>query len=205
VISLGMKNIGVVLLAAGTSSRMGDRHKLSLPLADGRSVLEHSVAQAAKWQPRQLVVVMRPCIEELLARISTSGVEVAINEDYELGLASSLRVGISALRGEVTAMLVLLGDQPFISDHIVAGIVGAYEKEGKPVTIPFYGEVSGPPTLFGREMFPELLALSGDEGGRRVVRTDPARVARVVFPTEDMPPDIDTPEDYERYMNRAAP
>jgi molybdenum cofactor cytidylyltransferase len=83
--------------------------------------------------------------------------------------------------------------------------VGAYEKEGKPVTIPVYGEVSGPPTLFGREMFPELLALSGDEGGRKVVRTDPARVARVVIPTEDMPPDIDTPEDYERYMNRAAP
>jgi molybdenum cofactor cytidylyltransferase len=56
--------------------------------------------------------------------------------------------------------------------------------------------------LFRREVFPELLALTGDEGGRQVVRKDPARVARVLLPAEAAPPDLDTPEDYERYLER---
>jgi len=197
-------NIAAALLAAGASTRMEGRHKLRLPLHDGRMVFEYSLAQAASWQPVQLVVVVQPGMEDLqsAAALSPADVDIVVNEAYLSGMSSSLRAGISALRPNVEAVLVLLGDQPFVEQGVISSLVETFLREGKPIAIPVYGEVPGPPTLFRRDIFPELLALTGDEGGRQVVRKDPSRVARVPFPTDMMPPDLDTLEDYERMMRK---
>lgn len=201
-LSLRAHNIAAVLLAAGTSSRMGGRHKLRLPLGDGRTVFEHALEQALSWVPAQLIVVLQPGSEDLIACATSTGAGVVTNGDYASGMSTSLKAGILALRPDVDAALILLGDEPFVERSIIETLVGAYEREGKPITIPVYGDIPGPPTLFSRSVFPELLALTGDEGGRQVVRKDPGRVARVVLPAESAPPDLDTPEDYERYLRR---
>ena len=201
-VSLKKHRIAVVVLAAGLSSRMGGQHKLRLPLRDGRTVLEHAVDRAASWQPAQLVVVLQPEATDLAEALAGLPVQVVANPDYASGMSSSLRVAVSALSEQVAAVLVLLGDQPSIDGAIIASLLQAYEEEGRDITIPVYGDVAGPPTLFTRAVFPELVALSGDEGGRQVVRKDPSRVSRVALPAHSMPPDIDTVEDYARYMKQ---
>lgn len=181
---------------------MGGRHKLRLPLDDGRTVLEHALDQTKSWAPAHIVVVLQPGSDDLVAAVSSIGADAVINEDFASGMSTSLKAGISALRPGVAAALILLGDQPFVNPAIIEALVEAFESEGKPVTIPVYGDVLGPPTLFHRSVFPELLTLTGDEGGRQVVRKDPGRVARVLLPADGAPPDLDTPEDYERYLQR---
>jgi molybdenum cofactor cytidylyltransferase len=182
---------------------MGGRHKLRLPLGDGRSVFEHALEQANSWAPAQMVVVLQPASDDLLAAVTSLGANPVVNKDYASGMSTSLRAGISALRPDIDAALILLGDEPFVERSIIEALVEAYEREDKPVTIPVYGDVPGPPTLFRRSVFPELLALTGDEGGRQVVRKDPSRVARVLLSTGTAPPDLDTREDYERYLRHS--
>jgi molybdenum cofactor cytidylyltransferase len=201
-IDLDSESIAVVVLAAGASSRMGEQHKLRLPLGDGRTVLEHTCAGAARWHPAQLVVVTQPGMDLSGDTLNRVRVEVVPNPEYMNGMSTSLHIGVAALDPSVEAVLVLLGDQPDIADSIIAALLAAYKGEGKAVTTPVYGKVPGPPILFKREVFSELMATTGDEGGRSVVRRDPSRVARVMLPAEAMPPDIDTPEDYNRYLAR---
>ena len=203
-IDLTAAGIAVVILAAGTSTRMAGKHKLTLPLHDGRTVLEHTVEQAAGWHPAQLVVVMQPDISGLPASVAGPPVEVVPNPDYSGGMSTSLRLGVASLRQDVEAALILLGDQPLVEGAIIEALVEAYNRDAKAITIPVYGDIPGPPTLFRREVFPELLASTGDEGGRPVVRRDPRRVARVVLPGGAMPPDIDTPEDYNQYLSKVS-
>lgn len=181
---------------------MGGQHKLRLPLGDGRTVLEHALEQAMSWAPAHMVVVLQPGSDDLLAAVASVGADAVINEDYASGMSTSLKAGISALHPDVEATLILLGDEPFVTPVIIESLVEAFEREGKPVTIPVYGDIPGPPTLFRRSVFPELLELTGDEGGRQVVRKDPGRVTRVLLPGDAAPPDLDTPEDYERYLRR---
>ena len=73
------------------------------------------------------------------------------------------------------------------------------------ITIPTYGGVPGPPTLFSRAAFAALARLTGDEGGRSLIAEHPAWVTRVPLPFEALPVDIDTPEDYRAYLAREAP
>jgi molybdenum cofactor cytidylyltransferase len=119
------------------------------------------------------------------------------NPQWIEGMGTSLAAGIAALGPGVQGALVLLGDSPDVDPAIVAALVAAYQTSGQPIAMPFYGDEPGPPTLFARSMFPDLLRLQGDTGGRLIVRNYPDHVARVDFPASARPPDIDTPEDYQ--------
>ncbi len=199
---LRMSDLGItaVVLAAGASSRMGAQHKLRLPLTDGRSVLMHAVSQALAYDPARCIVVLRPGMDDLRQALADQQVDITLNQDYASGMSSSLRLGIGALGEGAEAAMILLGDQPYISHKVIRQLASAFAREGRAITIPVYGGTPGPPAIFRREVFPELLALTGDEGGRSVIRRDPTRVARVPLARHLMPIDIDTPEDYERVL-----
>jgi molybdenum cofactor cytidylyltransferase len=194
------KGIGVIVLAAGRGSRMGATPKLLLPLQDGRPIIRHAVSNVLEWNPSQVVVVVRPdlpAIEEALVDLPVTCVP---NPRYQEGMATSLAVGIGALSSPVDAALVALGDEPYVAEHIVMRLVAAYMSERKPITIPQYGEQAGPPTLFARSIFPELLMLEGDIGGRQLLSKYPELVCLVPFNQEDRPRDVDTPGDYRALL-----
>lgn len=179
---------------------MGAMPKLLLPLQDGRPIIRYAVGNALEWNPSEVVVVVRPdlpAIEEALADLPVMCVP---NHRYEEGMTTSLAVGIGALSGRIDAALVVLGDEPYVAEHIVMRLVAAYMSERKAITIPQYGEQVGPPTLFARIIFPELLALSGDIGGRQLLAKYPDLVCLVPFNQEDRPRDVDTPEDYRALL-----
>ena len=122
------------------------------------------------------------------------------NPSPQLNLAAA---GIAALGPAPAAALVVLGDSPGVDPALPAALVAAHQATGKPIAVPFYGDDPGPPTLFGRAIFPELLTLRGDTGGRLIVRHYPDHVARVPLPASARPPDIDTPEDYQAALHGA--
>jgi molybdenum cofactor cytidylyltransferase len=164
-----------VILAAGSSSRMGGgRHKLLLPL-DGRPVLAHVIEAALASQARPIVVVLGHQAEkvraEMAAYFERPGIIVVENRDYLQGMSTSMRAGLGVLIGEgkVHSALIMLGDQPLITARVIDTLIDTARTGRKRIVAPLYGGKRGGPTLFGASFFGELMEISGDEGGRKVL------------------------------------
>ena len=191
--------IAGVVLAAGLSRRMG-RSKLLLDLG-GRPVIRRVVEGVAGWGVDDLVVVVPPDHADLAAALTGIRHRLAVNPAPESGQAGSVVAGIAALGPAVRAALIALGDQPVVPRAVPLALITAYKATAKAIVAPRYRDGRGNPVLFDASVFPELLGLTGDAGARAVIDADPARVALVSFDLP-MPPDIDTPEDYETLRGR---
>jgi molybdenum cofactor cytidylyltransferase len=194
------QSVSGLILAAGASSRMGQPKQLldwgGRPLV--RAAAE--VALAAHLGP--VLVVVGSAREAVVAALDGLPLRIVANLEYAAGQSTSLRTGIAALGPEVAAVVVLLGDQPFVTAAIVERLTAEWRASAAPIVAPLYAGQRGNPVLFARAVFPELLAVQGDQGARAVLSADQSRVRLVPF--DDLHPlaDIDTPEDYQRLLSR---
>lgn len=169
--------------------------KLLLPL-HGRPIVRWSV-EALRAHVDDLVVVTGGGGDAVRAALDGLAIRFAENPRPENGQGTSIAAGVAALHPGVEAVIIALGDQPRTSPHVVPALLAAWRRSGKPIVAPVYRGVQGTPVLFAAEVFPELRALTGDAGARGVVAARSERVERVAFDAE-MPPDVDTPEDFAR-------
>jgi molybdenum cofactor cytidylyltransferase len=186
--------ISVLLLAAGSSRRMG-QPKLLLELG-GRPLVRRAVEQAQAAGVDEVIVVVGPNRSEIERALEGATVRLVDNPDHLTGMASSLRAGLRALGPDVEAIVVLLGDQPFQGSEVIPRLIEAFRSSGKPIVAPLYAGRRGNPVLFDRSVFPELERQTGDQGGREVIAVDPARVASVEFASDEAQRDLDTWDDY---------
>jgi molybdenum cofactor cytidylyltransferase len=191
--------VGAVVLAAGSSTRMG-RNKLLLPWS-GETVIQRTVRAALEAGLDPVVVVLGHEAERVRLELSDLPCTPVVNPDHAQGQGSSLRVGVAEAAIRCGAVVVLLADMPFVTASMVAAAVERYRATGAPVVVSQYGEIEAPPTLFDRALFPELLALSGDGGARQVAHRHAAEAASVAWPPEALG-DLDVPEDYHRLRAR---
>jgi molybdenum cofactor cytidylyltransferase len=191
-----VSDCAAVILAAGNASRMGQPKQLldwgGRPLV--RLVAE--VALAAHLLPT--TVVVGAARREVAAALAGLPLHIVENPNYLEGQSTSLRAGVAALPPGVGAALVLLGDQPFVSATIVERLVAEWRHSQAAIVAPVYAGQRGNPVLFTRAIFPELLAVRGDQGARAVLAADPSRVRLVPFDDDRPLADVDTPEDYEK-------
>jgi molybdenum cofactor cytidylyltransferase len=194
--------IAAVVLAAGLSRRMGQA-KLLLPV-DGRPIVRHAVegVRAAGLDP--VLVVTGPDPAPIEAALAGLGVRIVVNPAPEAGQAGSVRAGVAALPAAADAVLIALGDQPAVAPGIIPALLAAHRAGGRPIVAPRYQDGPGNPVLFDRAIFPELLALEGDRGARPVIAREPGRVEWVALDLP-MPPDVDTPADYEKIRSALRP
>jgi len=192
--------VAALVLAAGASSRMG-RPKQLLDWG-GRPLVRAAaeVALAARLSP--LLVVVGGAQAEVPAALAGLPLRMVANPEYAAGKSTSLRAGIAALDNAADAAVVLLGDQPFVTAAIVERIVAEWQSSGAAIVAPTYAGQRGNPVLFARAVFPELLAIHGDQGARGVLAADHSRIRLVVFDDPRPLADIDTPEDYERLLSK---
>jgi molybdenum cofactor cytidylyltransferase len=171
--------------------------KLLLPL-DGKPILRWSVE---RLQPHvdALMVVTPPDDEAIREALRGVDVRFVVNVRPEDGQSTSIAVGAWALPGSADAVVVALGDQPRVPDGLVRDLLSTFRRSGKPIAAPVFRGVQGTPVVFAQAVFDELRRLDGDAGARAVVRKDPSRVATLAVDA-DMPPDVDTPEDYARLV-----
>jgi molybdenum cofactor cytidylyltransferase len=187
--------IAGVVLAAGLSRRMG-RAKMLMPV-DGRAIVRHAVESVLAGGVDSVWVVTGPDVEPVEAALAGLAVQIVVNPAPEEGQASSLRAGIAALPASVDAVLIALGDQPALAPSIIPALLAARRTSPKLIVAPRYRDGQGNPVVFKREIFPELLRLTGDQGARPIIQKEPARVEWVELDLP-MPPDVDTPADYEK-------
>ncbi len=192
-----MRAVGLVILAAGASTRLG-RPKQLLPYR-GRTLLRHAAQVALDSVCRPVVVVLGAWAEQLEPEVRGLPVHVAHNPHWEDGMGASLRAGLRALEATISgveAAVVLLCDQPFVSARTIDALVEARHATGRPIIASEYGGALGVPCLFDRALFGELAALQGAEGAKRVIKGHEDDVVGIPFPAGAI--DIDTPADYEQ-------
>ena len=188
--------MGIVLLAAGASARLGTAKQL---LAfDGKTLLQHSLDVALDSNNHPVVVVLGSGADQIKKKLDAGTANVVINDAWQEGMASSLRLGVQSLLEidpQAEALILMVCDQPFVNAPLLENLVRAQRETGKPIVTCSYGATFGPPTLFSKSLFPELLQLKGDTGARSVIRQHIHEVEVISFPDGNL--DIDTENDYQ--------
>ena len=190
------EHISIVILAAGGSERFG-RPKQLEPLR-GRPLVQHAINAAAASGAGEVVVVLGASADDVEAAITLpAGARVVVNLLHAQGQSTSLQAGLRALDDPVAAAVILLGDQPGIAPETIRRVVDAWRDRKPAIVQARYHGLPGHPVLFAREVWPQLLAVTGDRGARDVLTADARRIAWVDVES-DPPPDIDTPRDLMR-------
>ena len=188
--------IGIILLAAGGSTRMG-RPKQLLPYR-GSTLLRHAVDTAIATGFAPIVVVLGAEAERCRAEIAGLSVHAVVNPEWERGMGTSLRVGVGVLRREapgVAAVLIMLHDQPMITAAKLCEMAARWTPASCAVASTYAGTL-GVPALLARELFDELSVLDGNQGARRILEAHRSRLVSVAMP--EALHDMDTPADYDR-------
>jgi molybdenum cofactor cytidylyltransferase len=191
------RQVGIIVLAAGGSTKLG--HPKQLVQYEGRSLVRRSVEIALAVDAASVIVVLGSNAQAIATEINDLPIEIVGNDAWSAGISSSLKAGLTKLVEfcpATEATLIMLSDQPFITEKTIRSLVDTYCSSDRPIVAAEYDGVLGVPALFDRSIFDELMSLEGDAGARVVIRRDPNRVAAV--PTPEAAFDVDTPSDHDQ-------
>jgi molybdenum cofactor cytidylyltransferase len=186
-----MPAVGLILLAAGESRRLGSPKQL-LPYRR-RTLLRHATEVALGSTCRPVVVVLGAQPDRMREELAGVDVVTIVNDGWEQGVGTSIAAGIRALDPDasIEAAVIMLCDQPEASSDLIDTLVATYRRDGRPIAASAYSGGGGVPALFDRTLFPELLTLR-ESGAKGIIAADPERVSLVPFPGGEH--DVDTPD-----------
>jgi molybdenum cofactor cytidylyltransferase len=194
--SLVDRGTAAVVLAAGRSSRMG-RSKPLLELG-GRTLLDRALDSLRSAGVRSIVVVLGDRAAAVRRGADLRGTTVIENTAYRDGMSTSLRVGVAALPADAERVLVVLGDQPFVSPETIRALATRAAQGDGSIFLPTFHGVWGNPVLFDVRLAPELDRLEGDVGCRGMFPHHPKEMREVEVDDPGILVDIDTPEELQR-------
>ena len=193
--NVGALRVDAVVLAAGLSRRTGRMNKLLAPV-DGVPMVAQVVHMALASRAARVVVVTGHESERVAAALDELPVQVVHNDEYESGLASSLRAGIDALEPGVDGALICLADMPSVDRRVMDALVEAFDPPGRSICVPTCDGERGNPVLWGSGFFKRIRTLSGDEGARQLLSEFADQVVEVPLDDQGILQDFDTPEDF---------
>ena len=164
----------------------------------GKTLLTHVVAEVLAADLRPVVVVTGAFHIKVGDSLRGQSVEIIFNPAWETGMASGIVAGLSkmlSLHLDAEAVIIAVCDQPFISSALFLRLVSTRDASGKGIIACAYADSVGTPVLFGRSYFERLLALSGSEGAKKLLKQYPDDLATISFPDGQI--DIDTSEDVQ--------
>ena len=188
-----MKVAGI-LLAAGGSTRLGSPKQLLV--YEGRTLLRRAAETLLAAGCRPVVVVLGAGAGKLTPELAGLDVSTVVNADWERGMGSSIRVGMTALSPgpQTDAVLLTLCDQPLIGPSALKHLLDA-SHDAHSIAAADYNGTLGVPAVFGREYFAGLVALPDAAGAKSLLQRHAGRAATVPMP--EAATDIDTREQYE--------
>lgn len=195
--------IGLIILAAGASSRMG-KPKQSLEFK-GETLLQRAVQTALKSACRPIVVVLGSQIDILKNEIKDFDVQIAENAGWKRGMSSSIKTGLNRIleiNNQISGVVIMVCDQPFVSAELIKQIVEKYRKTNSLIVASEYSATLGVPALFGSQIFSRLLELENSGGAKEIIKQFQNKTIAVPFEKGNF--DIDTPEDYVKLCSRKS-
>jgi molybdenum cofactor cytidylyltransferase len=186
--------ISAILLAAGESNRMGQPKQL-MPF-DQSTIVERTIDNLLNSAVSETIVVLGYREQDVRKTIADQPVKIAINPDYQQGMSASVIAGLKQVDKRAQAVLIALGDQPFVDSQTINTLVEAFIANNRGIIIPVYQGRRGNPVIFAIKYKDELWNLKGDIGGREIINHHPDDVLEVAVNCEGVLLDIDTAENY---------
>src|SRR5476649_101516 len=192
---------GLIILAAGASSRLG-QPKQNL-LFKNQTLLQRAIETGLASACGPVIVVLG-ANADVIEPISLVNVKVLYNNEWNEGMASSIRIAVNEIIKDraVTSIIIMLCDQTFVTAALIDTMLQKQMETGKPIIACSYNNTIGVPTLFNRSLFEELLLLKGHDGAKKILQTHQHDVITVPFEPGSI--DIDTKEDYRRLLKSGS-
>ena len=189
-------NCAIVILAAGTSARLGSPKQLLS--YKGQNLLRNTVDVALETGCQSVFVVLGANIELLRKELKDKPVIIVENAGWQEGMASSIRCALGNIMSTILrpdSVIFMVCDQPYVSSFLLLSLIEKRLETGLPIVASRYEDKLGTPSLFHKSYFSALMELKGDKGARKLISDNPENVAAVNFPEGIT--DIDTVSDYE--------
>lgn len=187
--------IGAIIMASGFSTRMG-KNKLLLPL-NGKTVIEHIIDEVKKCPFSKIVLIAKD--EAVIDIGKHKNIKVVINKQAEIGQSESIKLGLQAL-SDLSGYAFFTGDQPLIDANTIKEIMKVFIHHENQIVIPRYKKRQGSPVIFPLELKNELLSLTGDVGGKAVIKKHLDIIEYVDINHDSFFWDIDTKEDFLKVL-----
>lgn len=199
-------NVGIVILAAGASSRMGVPKQLLH--VDGKSLIKRTAEMAMDTACFPVVVVLGANRDMVRKELERMPITVIDNPYWEKGMSSSIKMGLAGAYmtfKDLESIIFLTADMPFVSVKLIHKMVNKAEEVSEKINDTpdivacHYGGKMGIPVLFKRRVFNDLLGLTGDNGAKKIVLANKERTDTVDFPEGKI--DLDTIEEYRIFLS----
>ena len=194
-------NIGIILLAAGSSSRMGQNKLL---FKNGRAtLLENSLKSGINSKAKNVIVVLGSNKEENELITNQFQIKTALNINWGKGIGSSIKCGLRDLLNEnssLDAVIISVCDQPHLSSDIFDGLIETYKFIGKKIVAAAYANSIGVPVLYDKSLFGDLLKIPDEYGAKKYIIDKASEDIITTFPFPKGEVDIDTIEDLENIL-----
>ncbi|PQJ76318.1 nucleotidyltransferase family protein [Polaribacter glomeratus] len=195
-----MKNIAILVLAAGKSSRMDGIKQLEK--INNKTLLDITLEKLKSIFSDKIYCVLGANADKIKAEITSKNIQFIENQNYEKGLSSSIVSGIEYFNKEALnfdGIYILLADQPGIEIVYLESLLLLFQEHKDTIIASNYGNKLGVPAIFPKKYFPELLLIRGDKGAKEFLKERKSEVISPELSTNFF--DIDTKEDLELFKN----
>ncbi|SNT39466.1 molybdenum cofactor cytidylyltransferase [Ekhidna lutea] len=188
------ENIGLLVLAAGASSRLGQPKQLVK--FEDKPLLQHILDIGKEVNVNERVLVLGAKSELIQEVIIPGAFSIVHNYDWEKGMSTSIKVGLKSLQEKHTNLkhvIIMLSDQPYVTIEIINQLIASQDDTKPCITTCSYANQMGVPAIFSHHFFADLLKLTGDQGARKLIQQKLDHVRTIPFSKGVI--DIDTPDD----------
>lgn len=195
-----MKNIAILVLAAGKSSRMNSIKQLEK--INHKTLLELTLEKIQCIYASTLFCVVGANADKIKSETKTRNIQFIENTNFENGLSSSIVSGMKYFKNKkyhFDGVFILLADQPAIKISYLEDMLHLFEQKKDIIIASNYGQTLGVPAIFPKKYFADLLLIKGDKGAKEFINKKKNEVLFSTIPTDFL--DIDTKEDLQRYKN----
>lgn len=195
--------LSAILLAAGSSRRMGTENKLLLPW-QGEPIVAVTAKRLLAAGLKEIILVTGYQAADITAAVSHLPLQIVHNPLFEEGMTSSIQTGIRAAHGQ--GYMIALSDMVLLTTSEYQQIATAWETQYKTddhcIGIPIYQNQKGNPVIFPWALRQDILEHIEKEGCKAIVQRNPAHQFHIPMPTDHILQDIDRPEDYTRLSDK---
>ena len=195
-----MNNTGIIILAAGSSSRFGKVKQLLQ--FNNKTLIQHVIDEAINAGAEPVIVITGANAHEVSKGINNDEVEIVFNKDWKQGMASGIVTGLKkaiTLNNDIDKVIITVCDQPFVSSSLFQQLYQRQNESVKHIVACAYADTIGTPALFTQKYFKALLSLKGEQGAKKILKANKEDVATIGFPQGVI--DIDKKEDYESFLS----
>lgn len=186
-------NIGVIVLAAGASRRMGTPKQLLR--VSGNSLIRRAAQTALESNCKPVVIVLGANLDLIEPELADLILKIAVNEQWDSGVSSSIRCGLKKAMEEtpkLSGVILMLADQPFLTAESLQQLIAVHMEMPANIVAAQYPNGFGTPALFPKKYFEELLQLEGKAGAKNLLHRHESELIAVAIPQIEF--DLDTPD-----------